>query len=66
MRRGLLCTNHHKGSIAAISNTWKNTVCMDNIYIKYVSVINNVEKFICFGHNIWQPYQIQFVNMADC
>ena len=52
MRRGLLCTNQYKGSITAISNIWKNTVCMDNIYSPYGYIVLIVETFIFSGPNM--------------
>ena len=52
MRRGILCTNLNKGSIAAISNIRGNTVCMDNIYSRYEFIILYVEKFIFSGPNM--------------
>ena len=52
MRRGILCTNLNKGSIAAISNIRRNTVCMDNIYNRYEFIILYVEKFIFSGPNM--------------
>ena len=51
MRRNIICTNRNKGVVVAASSKWKNTACMDNIYIRrdagYITL--NVETFLFSG-----------------